>query len=271
MTSILLLLLSPASLFRLFALLLAVGAGLAQAQDATEASTTTADATAEPTSEVSSSSPTATGITRVVQIFFIDERSYEGLPYTMLHKDSGAVIGVEADRTTFVITSTRVDNRPLPLHSRTDNVTTGIPTLTSARLGHITNATGLASTITQGPGTFEYTGTRYGPDHTLINRCSLNGTASAVCNLTHVGPVWYTKDPAWNGTFSTYSYNWTSGDRFGFAPVTITAGAEMLAETSPTASGTPNGAARRALGGGEAGTAVVVVGAVLAVGVGFLL
>ncbi|KAK0711193.1 hypothetical protein B0H67DRAFT_555213 [Lasiosphaeris hirsuta] len=270
MTSILLLLLSPVFLLRLLALLLAVGTGLAQAQDATDASTT-ADATAESTLEASSSSPTATGVTRVVQIFFIDERSYEGLPYTMLHKDSGAVIGVEADRTTFVITSTRVDNRPLPLHSRTDNVTTGIPTLTSPRLGHITNATGLASTITQGPSFFAYTGTRYGPDHTLVNRCSLNGTASAVCNLTHVGAVWYTKDPAWNGTFSTYSYNWTSGDRFGFAPVTITAGAEMLAETNPTASGTPNGAAAlpRALGG-SAGAAVAV-GAVLAVGVGFIL
>lgn len=64
-----------------------------------------------------------------------------------------------------------------------------------------------------------------------------------MCNLTHVGDVWYTSDPNWNGTYSTYSYNWTSGDRFGYAPVTITQGAELLdGPATPTASGIPNGA-----------------------------
>lgn len=81
-----------------------------------------------------------------------------------------------------------------------------------------------------------------------INRCSLNGTVSAACNLTHVGDVWYTRNTDWNGTYSTYSYNWTSGDRFGYAPVTITEGAELLVgPATPTASGMPNG------GGGTTG------------------
>lgn len=104
-----------------------------------------------------------------------------------------------------------------------------------------------------------------------INRCSLNGTESAVCNLTHVGSAWYTRNSAWNGTFSTYSYNWTSGDRFGFAPVTITAGAELLAESTPTASGGPNeNAGVRVWGHGEGGLlSSVVVG--LALGLGFVL
>jgi hypothetical protein len=40
--------------------------------------------------------------------------------------------------------------------------------------------------------------------------------------------VWYTRDAGWDGVFSTYRYDWTSGDRFGFAPVTITEGADLL-------------------------------------------
>ena len=104
-----------------------------------------------------------------------------------------------------------------------------------------------------------------------INRCSLNGTESAVCNLTHVGTAWYTKNTAWNGTFSTYSYNWTSGDRFGFAPVTITAGAEMLAATTPTASASPNAAGSGLVGPSGGGPAVAALAAGAAVALGVML
>jgi len=120
-----------------------------------------------------------------------------------------------------------------------------------------------------------------------INRCSLNGTEFAVCNLTHVGSAWYARaGTSWNGTYSTYSYNWTKGDRFGFAPVTITAGAELLSEGEPTASSSPNGALRAWGGGGGGGSnngllrglvdgggpaVAVVVGAGMALGMAILL
>ncbi len=186
--------------------------------------------------------PSHAGATKVVSIFYIDERAYEGLPYTLFHRDSGSVIGVDADHTTYVITTTRVDQRPSPTHSRTDNITTGIPTLKSRPLSIHPNATGQPSTITQGPATFIFTGTRYGNNNTLINQCSLNGTVSAVCNLTHIGSAWYTSDLNWNGTYSTYSYNWTSGVRWGFAPVTITMGAELIQNPNPTATRSANAA-----------------------------
>lgn len=216
----------------------------------------------------STSTATESVITRVVSIFYIDERAYEGLPYTLFHRDSGRVVGIDKGgddaATTFVITTTRGDRRPRPTHSRTDNVTTGIPTLTWRPTQR--NWTGEPSTITQGPGTFEFTGARFGgANHTVVNRCSLNGTANAACNLTHVGSIWYTGDPEWNGTFSTYSYNWTSGDRFGFAPVTITEGIELMGPPSTTAAASTNAAAAgpgagwqrrrsgRPSGGGEPG------------------
>lgn len=106
-----------------------------------------------------------------------------------------------------------------------------------------------------------------------INRCSLNGTASAVCNLTHVGNAWYSKETAWNGTFSTYSYTWTSGDRFGFAPVTITRGAEMLLAggVSPTASGSANAAPPSGRGGDGGVVALVIWVVAMAVGAGVML
>ncbi|KAK3322385.1 hypothetical protein B0H66DRAFT_590132 [Apodospora peruviana] len=220
-------------------------------------------------------------VTRVVQVFYIDERVYEGLPYTLFHRDSGSVVGVDADRTTYVITTTRVDQRPRPTHSRVDNVTTGIPTLVSSqRHDHMANGTGQPSTITQGPATFMFTGTRFGPNHTVfvsssrsrltetrVNQCSLNGTVAAACNLTYVGDVWYTSNADWNGTYSTYSYNWTSGDRFGFASVTITQGAELLAEASPTASGMPNAAVGKLLLAGDALRGVLLLGTGIALGV----
>ncbi|GAB1320520.1 hypothetical protein MFIFM68171_10730 [Madurella fahalii] len=215
-------------------------------------------------------------ITRVVDIFFLNQPAYEGLPYTMFHRDSGSVIAVDNvnNLTTYVITTTRVDRRPPPSATRTDNVTTAIPTLepTRSRYWRPLNGTGEPSTITQGPATAMFTGTRHWPDHTVINRCSLNGTVEAACNLTHVGDVWYTKNPEWNGTYSTYSYNWTSGDRFGFAPVTITEGAELLTGPNPTPSGASD-AAWGAVRGGPARAAVVVqasvLGLMLMVGMGF--
>lgn len=73
----------------------------------------------------------------------------------------------------------------------------------------------------------------------------------------------YTKNPEWNGSYSTYSYNWTTGDRFGFAPVTITEGAELLTGPSPTASGASNAAAG-VVRAGPATAAAVVQALVLA-------
>lgn len=78
--------------------------------------------------------------------------------------------------------------------------------------------------------------------------------------------MWYTRDTSWNGTFSTYSYNWTSGDRFGFAPVTITAGAELLTGPDPTASGGgSDSGGGRTRGGPAMGAVVVWVGVMAAV------
>lgn len=292
-------------------------------------------------------------LTRIVDIFFLNQPAYEGLPYTMFHRDSGSVVAVDNvnNLTTYVVTTTQVDRRTSPSATRTDNVTTAIPTLkpTRSRL----NDTGEPSTITQGPATAMFTGTRGGLGRTMyspprpfpvtlsnpmapqplvsrltahslrnqrVNRCSLNGTVEAVCNLTHIGDMWYvrpqplssqfpglllavspgkgriekknfvlkkkkelltdmflmdryTENTEWNGTYSTYSFNWTSGDRFGFAPVTITEGAELLTGPSPTPSGASN-AAWSVVRGGPAREAVVVQGAVLGamliVGVGFV-
>ena len=219
-----------------------------------------------PNSAAESASPT-----RVVSLFYIDERAYEGLPYTLFHRDSGAVVGVRGETTTFVITTTRSDRRPSPTHSRTDDATAtaGVPptALTAAAAHpparHNNNVTGRPSTITQGPATFEFTGPRPGSaGNTVVNRCSLNGTVAAACNMTHVGADWYTADPAWNGTYSTSSYDWVSGDRFGFAPVTITEGVHMMGPPQPTISPSQNAAAAPVggLGRGGAGGAVLAAG-----------
>ncbi|KAK3996118.1 hypothetical protein QBC44DRAFT_387163 [Cladorrhinum sp. PSN332] len=208
---------------------------------------------------------TSTTITTVLQIFFLNDRiQEEGLPYTYYTpKISGSVLAVDAvsNLTTFVITSTRSRaERPTrrPFHSShsdadsdtADGTSPPTETITPAPYsalsptahhpgpggghhGNKFNATGQPTTITQGPNTFQFTGTRYGPNHSLINRCTLNGTLSAACNMTYLGTAWYARDSAWNGTFSTYSYNWTRGDRFGYAPVTVTAGAELLVGEGP--------------------------------------
>jgi hypothetical protein len=185
-------------------------------------------------------SSTSTASTTVVSIYYLNVRGDEerGLPYTMFHRDSGSIIGVDDSATTFVVTGTMTDLRtsPSPIAESTSNSTTKTPRFSFTPSAFV-NRTGIPSTITQGPTTFEYTGTQYGQDRTLVNRCKLDGMTSATCDLTHVGKGWYTrKHPGFSGTWSTYNYSWTSGDRFGFAPVTITAGLEKLAEQRPAKS-----------------------------------
>lgn len=228
--------------------------------------------------------PTTTAITRVVQIFFIAERSYEGLPYTVLHRVSASILSIDtsASLTTLILTSTRLDQRytspsqtpsqtGTPASTTTTTTTTIPPPQSRPTLPPLGPTTGHPSTITQGPATFLFTHTHPDtPDQTLINRCSLNGTASARCSMTHVGAAWYARNAAWNGTFSTYRYNWTSGDRFGFAPVTVTAGipaggmGEQVLVASASGSSGAGAAGRVAAGGGGFGWVVGIVG----VGVG---
>lgn len=228
--------------------------------------------------------PTTTAITRVVQIFFIAERSYEGLPYTVLHRVSASILSIDtsASLTTLILTSTRLDQRSTspsqtpsqtgtPASTTTTTTTTIPPPQSRPTPPPLGPTTGHPSTITQGPATFLFTHTHPDtPDQTLINRCSLNGTASARCSMTHVGAAWYARNAAWNGTFSTYRYNWTSGDRFGFAPVTVTAGipaggmGEQVLVASASGSSGAGAAGRVAAGGGGWGWVVGIVG----VGVG---
>lgn len=139
-----------------------------RAQEANQTSTT-----------VTSSSTTRPEVTRVVQIFFIDEPGYEGLAYTMFHRDSGSVLGLEEDRTTYVITTTRVDQRPSSRPTAQSNTadnngtnagaTTTTLSQSSRKPDHMFGGdpTGRPSTITQGPATFLYTGTRFGPGRTV--------------------------------------------------------------------------------------------------------
>ncbi|CAK7230121.1 hypothetical protein SCUCBS95973_007463 [Sporothrix curviconia] len=245
----------------------------------TETSTSTSIST-------STTTATTSDATRVVPVFYLDERAFEGLPYTVLHHVCGSVASVDADggATTYVITTTRVDLVAKPTASLPENssssdssapssssspgteITTAPDTTTSSRRtptasiitalsSWTNNATGPPSTITQGPSTFVFTGTRSGdPSRTVVNQCRLSGTTSARCNLTHVGPIWYTADANWNGTYSTYNYTWTSGDRYGFAPCTVTAGVSLLGPptallAAPTST---NGAAAAAAGRGAA-------------------
>ncbi|KAK0630822.1 hypothetical protein B0T17DRAFT_507258 [Bombardia bombarda] len=276
---------------------------LAQDNNATDGSSSRS------TSNSTGSTAATAVVTRVVQIFYIGEQVHDGQPYTLAHRDSGAVVAINDDLTTYVVTTTRLDQQQhWPKPSATDSVSvsdtntispgsttpTTLPTSWSRKHGggsgsgsggppfgtgtgtgtgtspffSLGNATGQPSTITQGPATFMYTGTRNWPNHTIINQCSLNGTAAAACNITHVGSLWYAKDPRWNGTYSTYSYDWTSGDRFGFAPVTITEGVGMLSATgTPTASGggVANGAGGSVRDGRRLGMAMAMVGGVVGV------
>ena len=140
----------------------------------------------------SSASATAT-VTRIVEIFYINERAHEGLPYTLSNQVSGSVINVDAaaNLTTFVITTTRTDRPGRPFASTSSSETASVPTetLTPAPTFSRTrlpggggggggdgdgggphgkfNNTGQPTTITQGPNTFLFTGTRYGPNHSM--------------------------------------------------------------------------------------------------------
>jgi len=202
------------------------------------------------------STTTTTDSTRIVSIFYLDERAFEGIPYTLLHRVCGNVVAADETATTYVITTTRMDVRFASGTTIVDVPTrTSSPVRTAAADGSNSttsysvssyNATGPPSTITQGPTTFAFTGTRWGDaNRTIINQCRLNGTSNARCNLTHVGPIWYTNDPSWNGTFSTFSYNWTSGDRYGFAPCTVTQGVEMMGPVLITETTSTNAAPPR--------------------------
>jgi hypothetical protein len=140
----------------------------ASSSDRLSSTSETSQTTSTTSSSTITPAPSPTGVTKVVQIFFIDERSYEGLPYTLLQRASGSVLNIAAGLTTYVVTSTRVDQRSLPTVTPTENVTIGSVTLASTRqLGRANNTTGQPSTITQGPATFMFTGTRFGSDHTL--------------------------------------------------------------------------------------------------------
>lgn len=125
---------------------------------------------AQDANETATTTPTPT-LTRVVELFFLSQRAYEGLPYTLFHRDSASVISVDNvnNLTTYAVTTTLVDRRPRPAKTRTDNITTAITTLEATRTRHWRplNGTGQPSTITQGPATFIFTGTRYGPENTM--------------------------------------------------------------------------------------------------------
>jgi hypothetical protein len=216
--------------------------------------------TSEPTE--SSQSESSSALTTVVSIFYIDVRGDEerGLAYTALHRNAGSVMDVDASAATYVITGTRTT--PKPTDSITISDPADSPTSLPASLASATskmkgppshrNKTGSPSTITQGPSTFLFTVER-GQERTVVNRCRLEGFTWATCDLTHIGKGWYThRNPDFNGEWSTYNYTWTTGDRFGFAPVTITAGVEklpVLGEAPEATSDSQDGAA----GGGKPG------------------
>ncbi len=113
-------------------------------------------------------------LTRVVSLFFLNEREFEGSPYTLFHRDSGSIVAVDTVNrlTTYAVTTTRLDRGSATRAA--DNFTTAIPTLDAAaatrssKHSRPVNSTGQPSTITQGPATFMYTGTRYGPDLTML-------------------------------------------------------------------------------------------------------
>ncbi len=122
-----------------------------------------------PTLAQNTTTPTATPtLTRIVDLFFLNERDSQGPPYTLFHRDSASVIAVDTvnNLTIYAVTTTRVDRRPA---TRTDNTTATTTTRPHPWRTpfHTTATTNPPTTITQGPSTFLYTGTRYGPDHTM--------------------------------------------------------------------------------------------------------
>ncbi|KAK0737023.1 hypothetical protein B0T21DRAFT_437985 [Apiosordaria backusii] len=255
--------------------------------------------TAQNTTTTTTTTTTApiTSITKIVSLFYLNDRAFEDLPlpytiHTSLHRISGRVIATDPqlNLTTYAVTKTHSSPRR-PLFGSSGSSSGNPPllppwarTLTSSHPPpypterppwwrpnfNDRNGTGQPTTITQGPATFMFTGSRgWHSGQSIVNKCSLNGTAEAACNLTHVGDAWYTGDKEWNGTWSTYSYNWTSGDRFGFVPVTITQGAEMLVGLLEADGGVrPSGGSSSSGGGRIKGDLVaVVMGVVIFVGV----
>ncbi|KAK4227698.1 hypothetical protein QBC38DRAFT_544883 [Podospora fimiseda] len=217
---------------------------------------------------------TTTAITTVIQAFFIGPRIHqqgeEGSSRTWTWtaptpKISGSVVGVDtvSNLTTIVVT------RTAPTRT-TGGYNTRRPALFESSLSFNSRPTppphhgsgrdhdhdragnnkysfnttvGRAMTITQGPETVMFTGVVGYGDRTLVNRCTLNGTTSAGCNVTFLGGGTKWHDTRGNGETTaaalTHSYNWTlSGDnKFGgWAPVTVTAGGELLLRESGTAS-----------------------------------
>ncbi|KAK0669466.1 hypothetical protein QBC41DRAFT_391704 [Cercophora samala] len=211
----------------------------------------TAQTTTTPTTPTSTSptSPTPT-ITKIISLFYLNDRAHDDLPLphsTPPHAISGRVIATDShlNLTTYVVTKTHSlppggggghrgpfgSNPPPWARTLTSPPSSLLPTPPWWRpsFGE-RNGTGQPTTITQGPSTFLFTGSRgwWQRGQSVVNRCSLNGTVEAVCNLTHVGEAWYTGEAGWDGRYSTYRYTWEEGDRFGFAGVTVTAGGEML-------------------------------------------
>jgi len=140
---------------------------LAQTATITATETTTATVTVAPT------------LTRVVSLFYLAERAYDGgLPYTLFHEVYGSVVAVDSvnNLTTYVVTTTRVGRRDGARGTKTLSVSESEETTAAveARAGNDgswwrkeKNFTGKPSTITQGPSTFMFTGTRYSPEHTV--------------------------------------------------------------------------------------------------------
>ncbi|KAK4668057.1 uncharacterized protein QC764_702224 [Podospora pseudoanserina] len=164
-------------------------------------------------------------------------------PYTPTpHAIPGRVIATDSllNLTTYIVTKTQsfpgrhrppFGTNPPPWAKTLTSPLSSLPTPWWRPNFGDRNGTGQPITITQGPSTFMFTGSRgWEKGQSVVNRCSLGGTTEAVCNLTHVGSAWYTGDRGWEGEYSTYSYTWTEGDRFGFVGVTVTAGGEMLSE-----------------------------------------
>ncbi|KAK4177062.1 hypothetical protein QBC36DRAFT_237499 [Triangularia setosa] len=236
---------------------------------------------------------TPTTITRIVSLFYLNDRADDHfpLPYTSSPDAiSGRVIATDPvlNLTTYAVTKTQSFPRrgPGPFGNANRPPWAGSPLPTpfltpSSRppwwhpnFGE-RNGTGQPTTITQGPATFMFTGSRgwQQSGQSIVNRCSLNGTVEAVCNLTHVGDAWYTRDKDWDREYSTYSYTWKEGDRFGFAGVAITAGVEMLEPGDGGVSSRASGGGSSSISGGgkrvkgpDRGVAKVMVGLVVVVG-----
>ncbi|KAK4650110.1 hypothetical protein QC762_702224 [Podospora pseudocomata] len=201
--------------------------------------------TAQTTTPPTPTAPPTPTVTKIISLFYLNDRAHDDFPrpYTPTpHAIPGRVIATDSllNLTTYIVTKTQsfpgrrrppFGNNPPPWAKTLTLPPSSLPTPWWRPNFGDRNGTGQPITITQGPSTFMFTGSRgWEKGQSVVNRCSLGGTTEAVCNLTHVGRAWYTGDREWEGEYSTYSYTWTEGDRFGFVGVTVTAGGEMLSE-----------------------------------------